>query len=94
MIIHLPADQIQAGDTPDLAQAIHNYFAYRLDVAERRLRLYFRDGRISLSAGLVFLFVCIALRQLVLAVGALLIPARICGRSPSSFSMMAGAWRE
>jgi len=38
-------------------------------VAERRLRLYFRDGRISLSAGLVFLFVCIALRQLVLVVG-------------------------
>lgn len=69
LIIHLPADQIQAGDTPDLAQALHNYFAYRLDVAQRRLRLYFRDGRISLSAGLVFLFVCIALRQFVVAVG-------------------------
>ena len=39
------SDQIQAGDTPDLAQAIHNYFAYRLDATERRLRLYFRDGR-------------------------------------------------
>jgi hypothetical protein len=69
LIIHLPADQIQAGNTPDLAEAIHNYFAYRLDVTERRLRFYFRDGRISLAAGLLFLFVCIALRQLVLAAG-------------------------
>jgi len=41
----------------------------RLDMTERRLRRYFRDGRISLAAGLVFLFVCIALRQLALAVG-------------------------
>ena len=69
LIIHLPADQIQAGDAPDLSRAIHNYFAYRLDVTERRLRFYFRDGRITLMVGLVFLFVCIALRQLALAVG-------------------------
>lgn len=69
LIIHLPADQIQESDTLDLAQAIHNYFAYRLDMTERRLRLYFRDGRIALSVGLAFLFVCIALRQFVLAVG-------------------------
>jgi hypothetical protein len=69
LIIHLPADQIPASGTPDLAQAIHNYFAYRVDMTERRLRRYFRDGRISLAAGLVFLFVCIALRQLALAVG-------------------------
>jgi len=69
LIIHLPADQVQAGDGPDLAQAIHNYFAYRLDVTERRLRFYFRDGRITLLVGLMFLFVCIVLRQLVLAVG-------------------------
>jgi hypothetical protein len=69
LIIHLPADQLQAGDAPDLAQAIHNYFAYRLDETERRLRFYFRDGRITLLVGLVFLFMCIALRQLVLAVG-------------------------
>jgi len=69
LIIHLPADQLQAGDAPDLAQAIHNYFAYRLDVTERRLRFYFRDGRMTLLVGLMFLFVCIAVRQLLLAVG-------------------------
>ena len=69
LIIHLPADQIETGDPPDLAQATHNYFAYRVEETRRRLRFFFRDGRISLVAGLAFLFVCIALRQLVLAVG-------------------------
>src|SRR5260370_12244699 len=72
LIIHLPADHIPASGTPDLAQAIHNYFGYRLDTTARRLRRSFRDRRISLAAGLVFLFVCIALRQLALAVGRVL----------------------
>jgi hypothetical protein len=67
LIIHVPADQALGGEGPDLAQAIHNYFAYRLDATRRRLRLYFRDGRISLLVGLAFLFACIGLRQLVLA---------------------------
>ena len=51
----------------DLQQSIHNYFAYRLNETRRRLRLFFRDGRIALGIGLSFLFVCIVLRQLVLA---------------------------
>lgn len=68
LIIHIPADQVAAGGTPDLAQAIHNYFAYRMNETQRRLKFFFRDGRISLVVGLIFLFVCIALRQLVLAV--------------------------
>jgi hypothetical protein len=67
LIIHLPPDQ--ASDRPDLAEAIHNYFTYRLDEAERRLRFYFRDGRISLGVGVMFLLACIGLRQLVLALG-------------------------
>jgi len=68
LIIHLPADQIPGG-TFDLARAIHNYFAYRLAESRRRLRFFFRDGRISLLVGLAFLFVCIALRQLAAALG-------------------------
>lgn len=67
LIVHLPADDAAGAEDPELAQAIHNYFAYRLETTRRRLRLYFRDGRISLLVGLVFLFACIGLRQLVLA---------------------------
>jgi hypothetical protein len=69
LIIHLPADQVPAGSTFDLPRAIHNYFAYRLSESRRRLRFFFRDGRIALLVGLAFLFACIALRQLAFAVG-------------------------
>ncbi len=51
----------------DLQQSIHNYFAYRLNETRRRLRLFFRDGRIALAVGLAFLFACIVLRQVVMA---------------------------
>jgi hypothetical protein len=54
LIIHLPADQLPAGNVPDLPQAIHNYFAYRLHESRRRLRLFFLEGRIALLIGLAF----------------------------------------
>jgi hypothetical protein len=69
LIIHLPADQLQEGAVPDLAQAIHNYFAYRMNETRRRLKFFFRDGRIALVVALVFLLGCILLRQVALAVG-------------------------
>jgi hypothetical protein len=67
LIVYLPADQLSPVQAPDLTQAIHNYFAYRLRESRRRLRLFFRDGRVALVIGLAFLFVCIVLRQAVLA---------------------------
>ena len=69
LIIHLPADQVPAGNVPDLPQAIHNYFAYRLHESRRRLRLFFREGRIALLIGLAFLFACILLREFAFALG-------------------------
>jgi hypothetical protein len=68
LVIYLPADQIRGGQV-DFGQAIRNYFAYRAEETRRRLRFFFRDGRMSLMVGLIFLFVCIAVRQVVLAVG-------------------------
>ena len=64
LVIHLPADQLPASGTPDLGEAIHNYFAYRESQERRRLRLLFRDGRIALFSGLIFLFCCVLLREL------------------------------
>ena len=51
LVIHLPADQLPAQGLPNLREAIHNYFAYRRDQENRRLRLLFRDGRIALLIG-------------------------------------------
>src|SRR5262249_9378678 len=64
LVIHLPADQLPAQGLPNLREAIHNYFAYRRDLEDRRLRLLFRDGRIALFIGLTFLFCCMLLREL------------------------------
>jgi len=64
LVIHLPADQVPGAGSINLANAIHNYFAYREAHERRRLRLLFRDGRIALLIGLLFLFCCVLLREL------------------------------
>ena len=68
LAIYLPANQLH-DEAQGLAQAIHNYFAYRVEETRRRLKFFFRDGRLSLVAGPSFLFVCIALRQVILRIG-------------------------
>jgi len=67
LVVYLPADP-SPGTTPDLSTGIHNYFAYRAHETQRRVRIFFREGRIALVVGVTFLFVCIALRQLILMV--------------------------
>jgi len=69
LVIHLPADQLPQTGSDDLGKAIHNYFAYRETHERRRLRLLFRDGRIALVTGLVFLFCCVMLRELAFSLG-------------------------
>lgn len=64
LIIHLPADQLPQSGAHDLGEAIHNYFAYREAHERRRLRILFRDGRIALATGLLFLLCCTLLREL------------------------------
>lgn len=68
LVIYLPADQTR-GEDLDLPKAIHHYFAYRAEETRRRIRLFLREGRRALTVALIFLFVCIVVRQLVLAVG-------------------------
>ncbi len=66
LVIHLPADELTWADKSRVGEAIHNYFDYRRRSVQRDLRLSFRRGRISLAIGLVFLIVCMTLRELVL----------------------------
>lgn len=65
LVFYLPPDQLTLTETTGLADAIHNYFNYRLAMAQRALRHQRREGRITLAIGLAFLFGCITLRQLV-----------------------------
>jgi len=64
LIIHLPPNEEAKADQLTLERTIHNYFAYQQQQSQRRLRLLFRDGRLALLVGFVFLFVCILIRQL------------------------------
>ena len=66
LIIYLPpveADDAHAGQLP---ATIRNYFAYRAQTAARELRLELREARNILLASLVFLGLCLGLRQAVL----------------------------
>ena len=49
LVIHLPADQVPEPDALNLADAIHNFFAYRETHERRRLRVLFHDGRVALG---------------------------------------------
>ncbi len=59
LVIHLE----QAPAEPDAeqltAEAVHNYFAYRVKLISRELRQLIRRGRISLIIGLTFLCGCL-----------------------------------
>ncbi len=69
LVIHLPSDQVPEPGRPDLADAIHHYFAYRLESERRRLRLLLHNGRIALAIGLTFLFSCVLARELISSLG-------------------------
>jgi hypothetical protein len=64
LVIHLPADQVPQSREHDLEEAIQNYFTYRAEHEQRRLRALFRDGRVALATGLMFLLCCMILREL------------------------------
>lgn len=65
LVIHLPHDAIQPDTAESVAQAIHNYFDYKTQIADANLRHKLREGRTSLAIGLLFLAACLSARQLV-----------------------------
>lgn len=75
LAIRLPADQLEQAERSDVGRAIHNYFANRAQQTRRSMRFQLREGRSALAIGLVFLFACMSLRQLV----GLVLPAEVTG---------------
>lgn len=62
--LHLPADQRRFEPERTVQTAVHNYFAYRSDLARLEVRRTLQQGRISLLIGLLFLAACMAARGL------------------------------
>jgi hypothetical protein len=69
LIIAVPADQLSQAKRARVAEAIQNYFLYRLRAARHRMHFQFREGRMMLLLGLAFLAVCMFLRQFALSYG-------------------------
>jgi len=68
LVFYLPVeDEFEAREI--LPAALHHYFHYCQRGEQRRLRVILRQGRIALFVGLVFLFVCLSLSELVAKFG-------------------------
>lgn len=69
LVLHLPANDVDAAGALDLERALASYFGDRYEGARRDLRYLLRTGRYAFFAGLSFLAVCLGLRQLLLTYG-------------------------
>jgi hypothetical protein len=58
LLIHLEQKAGQGDATALLSEAIHNFFGYEAQMAQRELRRLLRLGRTSLAVGLAFLVLC------------------------------------
>jgi Mg/Co/Ni transporter MgtE len=69
LVVHLPEESITDNVGEHFQTAIHNYFSYRAMTTLHALRRCFREGRVALMVGLVFLVSCSLLRELALVYG-------------------------
>jgi len=63
IVIHMPPEEAAHADAAQVQASIRNYFRYREDMSWRELRYNLRLGRLRLAIGLVVLFACVALRE-------------------------------
>lgn len=64
LVIHLPSSATSES-VQGIPDVIHNYFSYRAATVSRELKYTLREGRHALLIGVVFLFACITIRQLI-----------------------------
>jgi len=69
LVLWLPSAACADPRINDLGQAVRHYFQYRTWVAQRELRFVLWQGRLSLIIGLLFLFGCMSLIELLGALG-------------------------
>jgi hypothetical protein len=63
LVFHLPKSEANSADGQGLADAVHNYFAYREWVNAEDLKRLWRRGALSLLIGLGFMSACWLVRQ-------------------------------
>lgn len=68
LIILLPASEAAKADQKSLDQAINRFFAYRVRATRKQLRRIFRQGRLSLLIGILFVFACVGIPDILEAI--------------------------
>ena len=66
IVIHLPQEEAAATDTPGVEASIRHYFHYREEMARRALRQFLATGRWRLAMGVLVLFLCLSVREVIL----------------------------
>ena len=69
IVLYLPDGVTQSAEVRAIPDSVHNYFEYCQWATDRELRRLFRRGRIALIIGVAFLFVCLGLSRVALAMG-------------------------
>ena len=70
LVVHLGVAPQEPEPQPMIEQAIHHYFAYRVDLNQREFRHLMQDGRRSLLTGLAFLAACLITSRFLVGAGA------------------------
>jgi len=63
IVICMPKAQHKNISEIEIRRAIHNFFEYKKILAERSIKLKLKEGQFSLVIGIVFLAICILVRQ-------------------------------
>jgi hypothetical protein len=70
LVVHLGVAPQEPEPQPMIEQAIHHYFAYRVDLNQREFRHLMQDGRRTLLTGLAFLAACLITSRFLVGAGA------------------------
>jgi hypothetical protein len=65
LVLHLENPLPKGRDSAGVAEAVRHYFRYRADIAGLELRQLFKQGRMSLLIGTVFLTGCLLLGRMI-----------------------------
>lgn len=68
LVLYFPEAQVLEA-SKHLPDAVHNYFSYRANIAQKEFKYTLRQGRWSLLIGLLFLISCISLSELTAQLG-------------------------
>ena len=65
MIIYVPTSHKSKMSEVEIRRSIHNFFEYKRDLAEKRIKLKLKEGQLSLLVGISFLVICLIVGEYV-----------------------------